>query len=408
MFDSINDSSTKNKEIEKNFKKISFLKSLNDYSEKDKIKTLLSSFHQKEENNYFITQSNIVVGKYPRGPIFEKNLVPIPYSFVGPYNLFNQNKKILGNSKLSRYDSMNSGGSGSEKSIRRYSKLPSRKDKNSTHQKSAPKNNYLMINDKNLQKIYDDIKTRVNNKKSNDKENSKIMNGVPRTVKNSLLYQENLLKKYHLINKLNDRFQKILSKKCKKTSKELLMNKSLDYQIKNQERLYKEKHLDDDVKYKDNLWNITLRNPEVNGTFERIGYQNIGTPTHPMYTVFNLNRAYELVRDPNYLKTEGNIPSTEIKSIKNQTPRNGLQLLNSINGMGVNGKNLLDLEIKRETGFRGKKKYYKPNEIDIMLQKERYKKTTAELTGESFNERVYAKKFEKSYFYNTQRNPKFF
>ena len=168
----------------------------------------------------------------------------------------------------------------------------------------------------------------------------------------------------------------------------------------------------DDNKYRDNLWNISLRNIPYNGKYEKVGYLNVGSKEHPMYTYFNINKNIEYFNKPNHgrNKTEENkIINHKIFSSLNENNyetkmKQNLQLLNSIKSLEINGKNLLDVEDKRESEIKGKKILYSKHDLDCMLFRSKDKtKKDKELTDiefkltldEIYEDKIFAKNYRK-------------
>ena len=110
-----------------------------------------------------------------------------------------------------------------------------------------------------------------------------------------------------------------------------------------------------------------------------------------MYISFNLNRV------PEFFSSSGCKGNRSVK-IKN------LNNLISTGNLEIRGINLLDFETKKELGFKGKKIYYKPNEIDYLLYKEKNKITT--LTEDDkinhFGDKIFAENFNRKDYYDNQ------
>ena len=215
----------------------------------------------------------------------------------------------------------------------------------------------------------------------------------PKLIKKNILKQENILTNFSRFNNQRVKVEKkLLKRTLKGNTQELLINKSNEFIIKNQINIYRDKNEDADKKYGDNLWNITLRNPNKNGEYERIGYQNIGSSTEPKYTNFNLSRTAEFCSSPGFKS------KVKIKQLKNLVWQD----------LEVKGENLLDFESKKEVGFKGKKIYYKPGEIDCLLikDKDKDKDKPNEITEEDkinyFGEKIYAENFNKKDYYKDQ------
>ena len=377
-----------NRNIRKNFIRYSLIKQLKEHPSREKIKPMLQKFKKSQDLDYFKTDSNIILNHRPQGPKYDKNNNIIPYSFVGPSNLYSESKtkRNYSNNKFIRRDS-----NSSISFLSRFSRSASKKMvRKSEREEKTP--NLHLLNNNSLTNVLKEIKNRIKKNRLNKTADSKnIFSKVPKFIRKNITNQENILTKHKLFNKERERFLKTLLKKTHKNKKkDLLISNSNDYIIKNQTNLNKDKTENIDKKYNSNLWTITLRNPENNGEYERIGYQNVGSITEPRYTLFNMNKV-----------TEYSIPSGYKE--KNYKYQNFKNLINAGN-LEIKGKNLLDFEAMKELGFKGKKIYYKPNEYDYLKYKEvnKLSKLTEEDKLTNFGNKTYAENFNEKDFYDNQ------
>jgi hypothetical protein len=220
--------------------------------------------------------------------------------------------------------------------------------------------------------------------------------------------------------------QEKIKKKCnKKNLADLLINQNRIFDKKNQELSIIDKNMTDDNKYRDNLWNITLRNLPYNGNYEKVGYLNVGSNYHPMYTFFNINKNIEYFNKPIHLrnKTEENkdrsykLYSSLNEDNYNAKMKQNLQLLNSIGALEIKGRNLLDVEDKRESEIKGKKIIYNRQDLDCIIFKAKEKsKKDKEITDreykttldEIYEEKIFATNYRKNdVFKNTNLTSKY-
>ena len=122
---------------------------------------------------------------------------------------------------------------------------------------------------------------------------------MPSSVKKRLICQENIFRR----NNQQKQIEKLIEERLKKKTKrhnlsDLLMNRSKDYNSKNQEITIMEKCITNGNKFKNNMWNITLRNPRINGKYEEVGYLNIRDKYDPLYTLFNINSNISFFNKP--------------------------------------------------------------------------------------------------------------
>lgn len=398
------------KSTENKTKKINIVHSLKDIKEKEKIKELINIYNSKHTDNYFYTEPNIILGKQPKGPILNNKSLLKPYSFVGPSDLFqikksNYSKQMSKNNNIiiktessKSINSKNSDNSG--KVIRNFTRKFSRKATNINNIKSninIVNKIYKLIDDKSLQTMYGKIKDRI------DKNNKKtISNSVQRrkrgysifyknknssnSLKNYLHFQEEVLTNQMLIDKTRNDVQIFLSNKIHRNKENLLMNTADDIFMKMLKIKQKEKNMTISDKFRENSWNVTLRNEAKNENFDNVGFENIGNKYDPMYTLFSLKSEPEFFNKPFHSKLR--IKTKQFINKEN----NGKNL-----DLEVKGKNLLEVEAKREIGFKGKKLLYKDGEADLLFYKKQNHLSTipAEVKKSIFSEKVFVKDYGK-------------
>ena len=349
--------------------KINIIKNLKDHQDKDKIVNFLLKYNKEQESNYFFTQNNISLGKISQSPnqsirkFYDKNNNLIPYSYVGPPNLFtlqnNVKKSTIRQSSvlMSKLKGTNS------LSVSRFER---------TRQNNLLINNHEVIDSKSLKNYYNEIRQRILEEK---KENKNKLNRFPFPIKKSLINQEKIFKKLIKEKRIKNNMQEKLKKKSnKRNNEDLLINKNNIFDLKNEEISIIDKNLTIDNKYRDNLWNITLRNLPNKGKYEKVGYTNVGNNYEPRYTFFNINKTIEYFNNPRYkseeYKKKKNIMSNLNGDNYNLKISQNLKVLQSIKDLEINGKNLLDVEEKRETEAKGRKIIYKRKELDYLMYKQ--------------------------------------
>ena len=384
--------------------KLNIIRKLKKYKEKEKISSLLDEFNKKQEKDYFLTQSNIKIGKFQsQKKINGQNQNISPYSYVGPAGISSHNTKksmIMRQNSIMKYKYNNS--LSSSKIVRHL------KD-------SLNINKNHVIDNKSLKNFYNDIRQRISEEKSQNEDKYKLLIEVPFGVRQSLINQENIFRKIIKEKKIKNMMQEKIKKKCNKEKiSDLLINKSNNFDKKNQELSIINKNLTEENRYRENLWNITLRNGPSNGKYEKVGYLNIGSNYHPMYTFFNLNQNIEYYNNPRYKRSK----TEEKKNHKlfcrlNENNyftkiRQNLQVLNSIGTLEINGKNLLDVEDKRESEIKGKKIIYNKQDLDCLLfrskdknknEKELNDKELKSTLDEIYEEKTFAKNYRKNDFF---------
>ena len=349
-------------------KKLNVIRKLKDYKERDKITSLLNEFNKKQEIDYFITQNNIRLGKI--NPINkemnDKNHNISPYSYVGPHSLISHNFKWSSNirqNSLLRHKYSNS--LSSNKTMRQ-------------NRDSLNINKNHIIDNKSLKNYFNDMRQRISEQKSRNEDKYKLLIEVPIGIRKSLINQENKFTKITKEKKIKKLMQENIRKKCNKLNEnDLLINKSQNFDKKNQELSIIDKNMTDVKRYRDNLWNITLRNMPVNDIFEKVGYLNVANKYQPMYTFFNINKQIEYFNNPRYERNK----TEENKSCK---------LYSSLNEDNYNTQIRQNLQVLL---FRPKNK----NEKEI--NDKEIKSTLADITEEKIFARNYRKKdFFKNIF----------
>lgn len=357
-------------------KKLNIILNLKNHKEKDRIKKILTEFTKKQKKDYFLKQNNIFIGKINlRKTFFDKNNKLIPYSFVGPASQFSQISKSKQNNKQKNFNSL---------STSRIEKQRNTKDLTNG-------NNTQIIDNIVLKSYFDEIRKKISTDSEKKRDRNKLLNKVPSSVKKRLICQENIFRR----NNQQKKIEKLIEERLKKRTKrhnlsDLLMNRSKDYNSKNQEITIMEKCITNGNKFKNNMWNITLRNPRINGKYEEVGYLNIRDKYDPLYTLFNINSNISFFNKPiltpnKRIKLHNKNNEKKINEYSNKKiasfngdiydlkTKHNLKILDSIKNLEVSGKSLLDVEEKRESKIKGKKILYNRQEFELMHFKQRLK-----------------------------------
>ena len=406
-------------------KKLNIIKNLKDHKEKDKIKRILTEYNKKEKEDYFLKPNNIFIGKINlRKTFFDKNNKLIPYSFVGPSSQFSQQggrskqgNIYYSNSKLKNVNSL---------SASRIEKQRNTKDLSNG-------NNTQIIDNIVLKNYFEEIRKKISIDKKKKRDRNNLFNKVPSPIKKSLIYQENIFRKNNKEKKILKLIEERLKKKTKRHNlSDLLMNKSKNYDSKNQENTIMEKCITNGSKFKSNMWNITLRNPRINGKYEEVGYLNIRDKYDPLFTLFNINRNITYFNKPILTPNKKNkyhnnnrkineycnklVPSFNEDIYDVKTKKN-LKIMDSIKSLEVSGKNLLDVEETRESKIKGKKILYNKQEFELMHFKQRLKAKNKKYKSEKeihvnindiYKDKTFAINYhEKDFFKNTNLTSKY-
>jgi len=220
------------------------------------------------------------------------------------------------------------------------------------------------INDKSessLSEIYKNQKTENNIKYKNKYINpSSSMDDVPKDIKQSLNLQNRKLTLQKLSEKNRIWMSRYLSKKIKKPQNNLLLNRIDSYRFKREviNEIENNKPIEEHYgKYK---WNISLRRPD-NFQGVRDSYINLkGDGFIPFWSVVieRSPKQKELCIKPKYTLT-----NNEINEFRKQTNRVNsgnknqyFKTVENLEDLSIEGKNLYNLEYKREIIDSNKKK----------------------------------------------------
>ena len=388
-------------------KKLNVIKKLKDYKDHEKISSMLKEFEKKQESDYFLTQNNIKIGKII--PYNYKIKEKFRFSFVGPTSPYSPNLK---KKYTSRQNSLMQ---------HKYSKsISSSRIERLKHLNNLNITKNHVIDNKALRNFYNDTRIRIQDEKSKIEDRNKLLIEVPFGIRKSLINQENIFRKIIKEKKINKNMQEKIKKKCNKgTLNDLLINKSKKFDKKNEEISIIDKNITNNFRYKGNLWNITLRNIPLNGKYENTGYLNVGNKYHPMYTIFEINKAIEYFNNPSYErnKTEENkkrinkLYSTLNENNYNLKLKHNLQALNNIQNLEINGKNLLDVEDKRESEIKGKKIMYNAHDLEYLIYKQKHRHNNEKDINEKeirstlddiYEEKTFAKNYKISDFFKNE------
>ena len=376
------------------YRNMNLIRKLTDYEEKDKITLLLDEYNKKQEKDYFLTQRNIRIGKINTNPERTREN-PFTY-YQSPKKTIHQNQRrqmYLGDNSYNSYtNAINLFKRSTTLSSRKMNRIMQNPD-SSHHSKKN------IIDNTDLKKIYNDIRNRIKDFKTKKKYKKKFYIEMPLNIRNCLYKQEKLFNKIKKDNnnkKINEENIKMRTKTL--DIKDLLINKSSSYNKKNLEIQILDKNMTKENKYRNNLWNITLRNYSQNGKYEKLGYLNIGNRYEPRYTFFNMNHNLVYFNKPSSLKTES------VKNNKNNKDilllmddnlyslktKQNLNYLNNIQNLEINGKNLLDFEEAREKKIKGNKIMHKNEYIEYLLNK---KINKGRGPDELYEEKIFAENY---------------
>ena len=359
------------------YRNLNFIRKLKDYEDKEKVTSILDEYNKKQESDYFLTQKNIKLGKLYTDT--SKNSNPFTYTIQSPKkNNYQNQRRQIGLNDSSNNSYSNNAMSLFKRSLSISSRKANRIVTNPNTSNTSKKN---IVDNTDLKKHFNNIRQRINDYKTKKHNIKKFYTEMPPNIRKSLYKQEKLFKKImkeKTMLKVNEENIKIKTKKL--DIKDLLINKSSLYNQKNLELSILDKNLNKENKYRDNLWNITLRNNYQNGKYETLGYYNVGNIFEPRYTFFNMNKNLEYFSAPK--KKDSNDSENDQKvlnkkslslniddNLYNIKTRQNLQVLNSIQNLEISGKNLLDIEEARERKIKGNKILHKNEYLEYLFNK---------------------------------------
>ena len=354
------------------YKNLNIIRKLKDYADKEKVTLLLDEYNKKQEEDYFLTQKNIKIGRINTDI---KNSNPLTYcqSPQKKNNFMNQRKQYLLND-----NSFNSSSNAYSNFKRSYSISSRKVSRLTSNIETASVSKKNIIDNSELKRHFHNIRQRINDYKTKKNHRKKLDIEVPLRIKQSLYKQEKIFKKIKREKTRNKKNEENIKIKTKKINiKDLLIYKSSYYDQKSLEDSILYKNLNKENKYRNNLWNITLRNTSQNGKYEKLGYLNVGNQYNPKYTFFNMNKNLEYFTNPNKNDNEydrkgkykRNLSLDIDDSLYNIKTRQNLHFLNNLKNLEINGKNLLDFEEERERKIKGNKILYKNEYLEYLFNK---------------------------------------
>ena len=354
------------------YKNLNIIRKLKDYADKEKVTLLLDEYNKKQEEDYFLTQKNIKIGRINTDI---KNSNPLTYcqSPQKKNNFMNQRKQYLLND-----NSFNSSSNAYSNFKRSYSISSRKVSRLTSNIETASVSKKNIIDNSDLKRHFHNIRQRINDYKTKKNHRKKLDIEVPLRIKQSLYKQEKFFKKIKREKTRNKKNEENIKIKTKKINiKDLLIYKSSYYDQKSLEDSILYKNLNKENKYRNNLWNITLRNTSQNGKYEKLGYLNVGNQYNPKYTFFNMNKNLEYFTNPNKNDNEydrkgkykRNLSLDIDDSLYNIKTRQILHFLNNLKNLEINGKNLLDFEEERERKIKGNKVLYKNEYLEYLFNK---------------------------------------
>lgn len=321
-----------------------FISSIKNHKDRIQIINEIEKFFG-DERNFLNTDSNIYVGRKPRGPRYDENNELIPYSFVGNSNYLQKSTLKKSNTKKILNQS--------SKTTETQAQLLKKKGEN-----------FDIIDSKYLQNYYTDIKNHTIRNK--EKDNKILLRTLPNLIRDQLKNQEKNLNEYDVLNNMSKTMENYLVRKTKKKKEQLLMTNVDSYLFRKAVLNTIEGKTPKEIKLGDNNWYFDLRRPK-NFKGNRDCYINIGTNEKPFWgRFFEKSPNYVLkCRKPfineNYIKTFRKNPYLPVLS-------NGGNVINELaimSDLHIDGKKLIDFE-KSFEDFPGKKKLYKRNQLEVM------------------------------------------
>jgi hypothetical protein len=310
-----------------------------------------------DPNKYLEVDNKLIIGKPIKGTTLDENNKPKPFTYIGTIDQFHKPNDIISNPP---------------------SKLKSQRSINSP---KLPPMNYEIIDDKKLNKIFEEAKARVKNnevKINNCIENNK---NIQRLTKEKFYQQERILKETDNERCRSANLNKKLADKTKKNNEELLIFESDGLHTKKQikQKIDNKRPLVET--YGDYAWMMDLKRPKLISQI-RTAYVNLA----PKINNLLFDEVKEYPKKPVEFTHRPFTPG--IKQLDRFKEFDGVLKKNRIDtarikempGLCIQGQNLLDDEFKRARKQSGKKYLYK--ESYAHKQKE-------EVYKENYDDRIY-------------------
>jgi len=339
---------------------------INPIRDKDYLSQINDYFEKPDQ--YLQVKENIIVGKLVRGPKFDENKKPIPYTYVGNHSMFTEPNKGF----FFRRSTL-----GASSKIISQQVTTSHKKKSSVEEKPSK---YEILQQKEVEKIFENAKNRIEFNKHRHQSIEKFSNNKDKFS----MTGEKFKKQEKILEHLDDEkmrtisVSKFLSSKSNKTEDNLLMNKTDTFRKKRHvlEILESEKNLLE--KYGNNNWLIDLRRPEK---LERIRTAYVNTCPNKNLLKFDQiheapKRPIEFVFRPESREQDKLIYN---RFIDCDIKKNKLdpKIMEKMTSLTIEGKNLLEEEMKRSIVNPGIKCLYKETEpsTNDEIYKELYDET---------------------------------
>jgi hypothetical protein len=322
----------------------------------------------KEINNYFDSadeyldvKDNIIVGKLVKGPRYDNNRKPLPFSFVGNKQLFEYkafNRRIT-NSIIDNLIP------------KETARQPARR--RTTGKGNDHLNNIYIYDDLKIKNIFDDAKKRIEKNKTNPEISGKF-----------LLTREKFMKQEKILDTLEDEkmrtttFSKFMADRTHRTEENLLFNKTDAFRKKRNvlEIIENEKNLFD--KFGNNNWLVDVRRP-TNLSRVRTAYVNICPHRNKnrFQTILDFpKKDVEIILSPDSKDNK----DIKIKSyINSKNVTNSIKRIKNMANLSIEGKSVLEEEMKRAKVIPGRK----------IIFKEPEKEAVEEIYKEDYDDKIY-------------------
>ena len=220
--------------------------------------------------------------------------------------------------------------------------------------------NYALIDKEKLRNIFKSFK-KISKKTKSNKFTKKTEKKFPKSITENLDMQNHHLLSKRDFEEKNQMISKFLSKKTHKNENILLLN-NIHLHYYKKEILEKKLSEDNDVATNNQIyqfkWISTLRKPKKffgqSKSYLKLGGENnplwsIGLESQPKSEEYNVNSGYEFI-------SKGFQDFT--RRIKDTKYFRKIKKYKNLNKLKIEGKNLLDLEYKREMNGNERKRLY--------------------------------------------------
>jgi len=317
---------------------------------KDEVKSRIREYFE-DPHKYLELDNQIIVGKKPKGPKYDKENKVLPWSVVGGPKIIEEMRPITTNSNNLQTKTNKRGNN-----YTYYTGMPTR-----TSLKTQA-SNYEYIDDVRVNHIFKKANERITKSAGGSQNLFLKQEKFPESSKHEFLKQEKFLDVNKQEEKKSRAVTAYIAKKSKKKEQDLLMNRTDGFRIKKQVIDLMENKKPLDTRYGDNNWVLSLRR-ENKPKFIRINYINIASVEDPIWKplIEYPPKDIEIVSRPNSSCQFELKRMMQNKYFKEAATKAEIDVnnMNDLGKMEIKGVSLIKEEAKRAYSVAGKRRLYR-------------------------------------------------